>query len=544
MVVEKMHSVITRLIGIVAFLLFTMILMINVGADFTEFTWKKDFLLPNIVLIAAAGLVWHVIARGGRKRSPVSAEAPNAVRIGESSVPVWPIVPCTVLLFFLQLWICYSIFFETGWDPAAVTAEVRNIIDDRGINWQWYFQAYPNNLTLAQAEYWILRANRALNLFRGDYELMALAAVNCLLSSLTCMLVYLTGRRMFSENAAVSWILWGLAVLLAGLSPWMVIAYTDSMGLIFPILDLYLYLRLTEAKTSRGKIFGWAFLLILGYCGYRIKPQALIMLIAIGIAELLRNLRPRDAAAFGKTASADFAASRYKKWMGLVLVLVIVGIAIMGIRGEQNHWQTSRGFVSDSEKSMDPLHYLNMGLNTEQDGAFLQSDLDRSAKFGTKAERDHYNLQSAGKRMKAMGANGLLKHLVRKMMVVYADGTFAWGCEPDFWQTELPETNGAASRILRAFYYEDGAYYRVFETMEQAVWIFVLVGGWISSLKMLRKKGKSAYYAMALALIGITVFEILFEARARYLYLYAPVFVLMTGYSGLRDGSGSNCQEK
>ena len=36
---------------------------------------------------------------------------------------------------------------------------------------------------------------------------------------------------------------------------------------------------------------------------------------------------------------------------------------------------------------------------------------------------------------------------------------------------------------------------------------------------------------MALALIGITIFEILFEARARYLYLYAPIFVLMTGYT-------------
>ncbi len=45
------------------------------------------------------------------------------------------------------------------------------------------------------------------------------------------------------------------------------------------------------------------------------------------------------------------------------------------------------------------------------------------------------------------------------------------------------------------------------------------------------EKRSSSYCAMALALIGITIFEILFEARARYLYLYAPIFVLMTGYT-------------
>ena len=93
------------------------------------------------------------------------------------------------------------------------------------------------------------------------------------------------------------------------------------------------------------------------------------------------------------------------------------------------------------------------------------------------------------------------------------------------------EKDGNISGLLREFYYEDGTYYRVFETVEQAVWIFVLVGGWISSMSMLLKKRRGSYYAMALALIGITIFEILFEARARYLYLYAPIFVLMTGYT-------------
>lgn len=559
---EKLQSVLVKLIGVGAFLLFTMVLLVNLGADFTEFTWKKNFLLPNIVLIAAAGVAWYAVVRVGRGSGSDSAE--NSAMDTAISKPsrVWPIALCTVLLFFLQLWICYSIFFETGWDPAAVAAEVRNIIENRGINWQWYFQAYPNNLTLAQGEYWILRVDHALNLFRGDYELMGVAAVNCGLSSMTCMLVYFLARRLFQGDARLPWMLWGLSVLLIGLSPWMVVAYTDSMGLIFPVLCLFLYLHLIHVKASWGKIFGWPFLLILGYCGYRIKPQAMIMLIAIGIAELLRNLRVH---AVGKT-------EKRKKLFGVLVVLTIFGIAVMGIRIEQNDWRDSRGFVADNEKSMDPLHYLNMGLNTEQDGAFLQSDLDRSAKFDTRAERDRYNLQSARNRIRAMGPVGLLKHLARKMMVVYADGTFAWGCEPDFWQTKLPEPNGITARFLREFYYEDGVYYRLFETMEQALWIFILVGCWISSFQFMKdsskrnvhhtagpipqegdaalhnglKAGEAAcggtyYHVMALAIMGITAFEILFEARARYLYLYAPVFVLLAGY-GVKERHRRTCR--
>lgn len=492
-----------RLICIITFFLFSMILLINIAADFTEYTWKRSSLIPNGILIVIAGIVWYLF---------------SAKRGREHHALVWPIVPCTILLFLLQMGVCYSIFFETGWDPAAVIAEVRNIIGNKGINWQWYFQAYPNNLALAQVEYWILRINGALNLFSGDYELMAVVMVNCIISSMTCMLVYLTGRSLFSANAKVSWTLWVLAVLLFGLSPWLVIAYTDSLGLIFPILGLYMYLWLMRTEIVWKKVIGWSALLVMEYCGYLIKPQAMIIVAAIGIVETLRHLR-------------NHCKGSGRKWKHFFLILFIVCIVVTGIRREQNYWKSSRGFISDIEKSMDPLHYLNMGLNTEQDGAFLQSDLDRSAKFATKKQRDCYNLQSAGERAKELRIGGMLKHLAKKMMVVYADGTFAWGCEPDFWQTVFLEKDENISGLLREFYYEDGTYYRVFETVEQAVWIFVLVGGWISSMSMLLKKRRGSYYAMALALIGITIFEILFEARARYLYLYAPIFVLMTGYT-------------
>ena len=522
-----------KLIYGLAFLLFTIILVTDIFADITVFTWKKDFLIRNIVLIAVAGLFWWVLDRLWQKKRYHKKHTLWASK--------WTLLGAVILLFILQVWVSYQIFFETGWDPAAVIAEVRNIIEDRGINWQWYFQAYPNNLTIAQIYYWILRVNRALHLFSGEYELMAIVVVNCAVSSLTCMLVWLTAREISGGNHRICWLSWTLSALLTGLSPWMVVTYTDSLGLIFPISILYLYFRVSKTNSNRKKVLGWTLLLILGYVGYLIKPQAVIMLIAIVLAELWKRVRgflaDRQEKGFRRTIAAPFCR--------LTLVLLMTCTVIVGIQMEKSRWQNSRGFIEDSEKSMDPLHYLNMGLNTEQDGAFLQADLDRSAKFATKSERDQYNLESAKTRVKSMGISGLARHLAKKMMVLYADGTFAWACEPDFWQTMLPEAENSQSgmrtqHFLRELYYEDGQYYRLFETAEQLVWMLVLTGCWITSAKELAKLKNAEnmpmteeelpdhfYLPIALSLLGLTMFELIFEARARYLYIYAPVFVLM-----------------
>ena len=48
-----------------------------------------------------------------------------------------------------------------------------------------------------------------------------------------------------------------------------------------------------------------------------------------------------------------------------------------------------------------------------------------------------------------------------------------------------------------------------------------------------KHKSECTLAAMMLALIGITLFETIFEARARYLFIYAPVY-LTVGMMGLR----------
>lgn len=67
------------------------------------------------------------------------------------------------------------------------------------------------------------------------------------------------------------------------------------------------------------------------------------------------------------------------------------------------------------------------------------------------------------------------------------------------------------------------------------IWVIILgvicIGN-IKSLFCMEKDEKmSALNIMQLSLIGITVFELLFEARARYLYIYVPFYIIVAMFN-------------
>ena len=59
------------------------------------------------------------------------------------------------------------------------------------------------------------------------------------------------------------------------------------------------------------------------------------------------------------------------------------------------------------------------------------------------------------------------------------------------------------------------------------VWLFVMAAS-MGILGLLKEKGKMGIsWVPAVALFGLCLFEWLFEARARYLYTYVPIFILV-----------------
>ena len=94
---------------------------------------------------------------------------------------------------------------------------------------------------------WIMYACLKINQFFGIIDsangIMIFIIVNCMLMSVTGYLLYKIVTSMISRIWGIfSWLMF-LAFI--GLSPWVTIPYSDSLGLIFPFLILWLCMRLS-----------------------------------------------------------------------------------------------------------------------------------------------------------------------------------------------------------------------------------------------------------------------------------------------------------
>lgn len=319
----------------------------------------------------------------------------------------------------------------------------------------------------------------------------------------------MTDSRRFSWAVAAGY------VLLVSLSPWVMIPYSDGFALLFPMLTLALYIRQQKAK---NKVLCWAAIGAAAALGYWMKPQGVIMLIAVGIVETARLLSKRAFSAWLKRFGA----------MAVVLLLLVVPVKRAII--------SASPFEIDPEADIGVLHYVMLGCNKETDGTVSHEDKVSSYGIERKAERTQMQLETIADRLRQMHKNGtFFDHLKKKTLVNYADGTFAWE-ELAYPASVVEEKDGVISPLLRSIIWADGSRHSAFAVMLHSIWMGVLalcVLALPAYHESEKHKSECTLAAMMLALIGITLFETIFEARARYLFIYAPAY-LTVGMMGLR----------
>ena len=373
-----------------------------------------------------------------------------------------------------------------------------------------YFSMYPNNLTLAGIYGGLLRLPMCLGAELGEERgLLLLILVQCALNTACGLLLWSLTRRVaeaFSDGVTAAQAalvaLIAYAVLI-GLSPWFLVPYSDSSALIFPVLLLWLYERL------RGRLPSALLLGALGTLAFMIKPQASIPLIAIALCELAALIVRRSK------RSAVFLIL-----MGSAFLLVVLPA--------QSVMERQIGIELDSDRAMNPAHYVNMGLNAEHDGAFNMPDLDAVLAVPAK-ERTAWCLRTAWARVKEYGVPGMAEHLLRKALVNFADGGFAWGI--DFARNDLPVKDERLTPGVRSVVYSDGTRYPALHALEQAVWLLLLVlcpFGAFGLRRLCAEQETPVPAAMLLSVIGIIAFNMLFEAKARYVFVMVPVMIAVS----------------
>lgn len=413
--------------------------------------------------------------------------------------------------FLAQVYICYNCYFESGWDVMLVVNYARQLADGFLLNLEQYFQKYENNILITVLFSLFIRLSRYVGILDVEQSLyMAIITAQCALSSLTGWLVYRCSLRLWKRRAAA----WAVALFycgLVGLSPWMMIPYSDAMGLVVPTLVLSLYLSMEDRRRLPLK---WAALAALGYWGYRIKPQCAICAIAVLALEVWKLLREAPRLRLPEL-----------RRRGLSVLSAAAAFCLSALLFSQALLPAA-GVIPDKNKAFGPAHFFMMGLNDETDGTYNANDVAFSSSFKSGDERTREDMKVALRRIADYGPGGLLRHLAEKTLVNFGDGTFAWSFEGNFYLKLTEPKNRFISPLLRAVYYRDGPYFSLFTCFEQALWLFVLAAP-LGLLADREAREDRALRMLALSVLGLTLFETLFEARARYLYIYAPYFILL-----------------
>ena len=132
----------------------------------------------------------------------------------------------------------------------------------------------------------------------------------------------------------------------------------------------------------------------------------------------------------------------------------------------------------------------------------------------------------------------MVRHLLRKEIVNYGDGTFAWGVEGGFFGDIPFWANNRISPLMHESLFPEGKLFMTVISCQQLIWITILAMC-IFAAKTKKKDAVESHQenienVIFLSLIVLTLFEFIFEARARYLFCYEPVFVL-TAVLGARN---------
>lgn len=183
-----------------------------------------------------------------------------------------------------------------------------------------------------------------------------------------------------------------------------------------------------------------------------------------------------------------------------------------------------RGFVENTDTKWGLWHYFMMGQNEETLGAGRKADREYSSGFETLEERNAANRAEGIKRIANRGIRNNILFYTYKNFQNYDDGCFA----PV--QKTIKGTKYGNSFIERIFI-KDKQYYYLYALLEQTLWLLVLALVLCGALLSVRQDRHILFLQMVI--LGVSAYVLLFEGRAKYLFMFVPVYLLLAAV-GLR----------
>lgn len=373
-----------------------------------------------------------------------------------------------------------------------------------------YLSRYPNTHPLVAVH----RAAVAVADARGWSPETVLVTLVGVAAGLSVLLVHpLVSPTAGRVRAVVAQL---LVLALVATSPWMAVPYTDVLAM--PLLTgaVVLVLRAARRRDLLGlvQLLGSA-VLAAGAVTLKATPVVLVVAVALTGVALAVDLRRRWPEALAAVAGTLVWCALT---LGLVAGLTTSATAALGQVGPTGLrpdaappvlWWVANG-MTQTQSPGNPPRYG--GYNA----AMLHAVADLDSRAATQWSREWIAALRA-------------RHDTADLAVFYAnkaawnwgDGMFwAWGEGSDAVSLQLPPRHGVAGLVVDL----DGRFgpwYPLRSDLTQGLWLALLL---VAGLGALRARAPSRdVLLVALTLLGIALFTLVFQGRSRYLLTFVPL---------------------
>ena len=435
------------------------------------------------------------------------------------------------------VWLASQVRYQYGWDASILTMLAKRLDTGEGLGPYGidYLSRYPNNIPMLAVD---LGYRRLAVAWDTDPYTVA-TTVNGIGLFLTLVAVFAVLRRLRGTGSAVLGVL--LVFVLLGASPWMAVPYTDLLAA--PLVAGAVALGV-EAVHRRhlpvrvSLLAGAGALLGAGYAVKTTPATTAVALLVVAPALVLAGVAART--------------SRLRRVAaGVVAVVAVVG-PFAGASHLVDSWATTQtGTASlDTTKSPPLAWWAAMGLSTTRaatdnpyyggyDGTMVRESRNLSG-----PALEQYSQEQLSARLEAMGAGGVTAFEVDKQLFNWGDGMFfAWGEGFDSEPSVL-RVHDATARSVQSWAHASGADYPVRAALVDGLWLCVLAlagAGLLVLSARPRWLGARApeVTLVALGVLGILTFTLVFQGRSRYLLAFVPlVVVLALAVTGGRRDAG------
>lgn len=288
-----------------------------------------------------------------------------------------------------------------------------------------------------------------------------------------------------------------ICTVFLGFNPWIIIPYSDTYVLPFLSAVLYFYCSMKDEKKGYAS---WIGIVIAASLGIKIKPTVVIALLAIVLAEIffLRKCQIKEIAAKCLIVAG-----------GTIIVLGLINSLSDAVYDQRN-----------ADAQMTWQHYLMMGANEETYGSYFGVDRERSWGISDPEKRKEMQIEVWRQRISEKGIWGTIKFYMQKLIIANDDGSFAWGWEGNFFG-EYRGLHSEFAQKLQSFYYAQDN--KMIYNILQSIWVSIQILVCFFAIFFDNRNKRALFIAMTLT--GINLFLMIFEVRARYLFIFVPFYI-------------------